>query len=67
MVQLIFYCLTMPRKKKTNIGVAGKLVRKLYIIEVKKFRNEKQIQDSCIQLNAYLEQMDGEGLFVDLC
>ncbi len=35
--------------------------KKQYIIEVKKFRNEKQLQDACIQLKAYLEQMDAEG------
>ena len=35
--------------------------KKQYIIEVKKFRNEKQIQAACIQLKAYLEQMGGEG------
>lgn len=35
--------------------------KKQYIIEVKKFRNEKQILDACIQLKAYLEQMGGEG------
>lgn len=49
-------------KEKENEYRSGwKAGEKLYIIEVKKFRNEKQIQDSCIQLNAYLEQMDGEG------
>lgn len=60
MVQLIL--LPHYAKEKENEYRSGwKAGEKLYIIEVKKFRNEKQIQDSCIQLNAYLEQMDGEG------